>query len=158
MTREKKADYRWALNEMNNMYAELKVSIFVVIVTNMKRDLMNALWDVFSDVNHLLCLWHINKNVLVNCMKSFDTVETLKIFFFVWKLVIYVINFTEHHNNWINMHEKYNVTHFDCLNYLNIIYLRDYKRCFVRYFINQFLHFDITITFRNEREHAALKR
>jgi hypothetical protein len=56
------------------------------------------------------------------------------------------------------MHEKYDVTHFECLNYLNITYLRDYKRRFVRYFINQFLHFGITITFRGEKEHAALKR
>ena len=38
-----------------------------VIVTDRELALMNAVQTVFSESHNLLCIWYINKNVLVNC-------------------------------------------------------------------------------------------
>ena len=44
-----------------------------VIVTDRELALMNAVQTVFSESHNLLCIWHINKNVLVNCRPHFQT-------------------------------------------------------------------------------------
>jgi hypothetical protein len=56
------------------------------------------------------------------------------------------------------MNDAYNVTHSDCMNYLNEIYIRRYKTRFVRFYTNQKLHFDTIVTFREEDAHVKLKR
>jgi hypothetical protein len=42
--------------------------------------------------------------------------------------------------------------------YLIAIYIRDHRRRFVKTYINQMLHFETTMSFRNEIEHVQLKR
>jgi hypothetical protein len=32
---------------------------------------MKALGYTFLELNHLLCMWHVNMNVLANCWKHF---------------------------------------------------------------------------------------
>jgi hypothetical protein len=80
-------DYSWILQQLRALYAKLKLFDSIVIVTNMKRELMIVIDLNFSDVNHLLCLWHINHNVMINCKRAFDTKEEWDIFFADWKKV-----------------------------------------------------------------------
>jgi hypothetical protein len=42
--------------------------------------------------------------------------------------------------------------------YLYLIYIKDYRRRFVKCYTNQVLHFEITVISREEDEHAVLKR
>jgi hypothetical protein len=56
------------------------------------------------------------------------------------------------------MNDKYNLSHEDCMIYLYEIYIRDFRRRFVRCYINKILHFETTMTSRSENEHAMLKR
>ncbi len=44
------------------------------------------------------------------------------------------------------------------MKYLTAIYIRDHRRRFVKMYINQMLHFETTMSFRNEIEHAQFKR
>ncbi len=53
---------------------------------------------------------------------------------------------------------RYNFFHSDCINYLYDIYIMSYRRRFIKCYTNQMLHFDITITSRDEDVHAILKR
>ncbi|XP_028068684.1 uncharacterized protein LOC114271253 [Camellia sinensis] len=46
-----------------------------VIVTDRELALMNAIDNTFPNARHLLCRWHINKNVLMKCKKMFETKE-----------------------------------------------------------------------------------
>jgi hypothetical protein len=42
--------------------------------------------------------------------------------------------------------------------YLYLIYIRNYRRRFVKCYTNQILHFEITVISRKEDEHVVLKR
>ena len=48
--------------------------------------------------------------------------------------------------------------HFDCVQYFYNTYILDHKRRFVKCFIDQMLHFGITVTFKREGTYAILKR
>jgi hypothetical protein len=87
MQREIIADYIWVLQQLRALYVKLKLSDSTMIVTNMKRDLITFIDFIFVDVNHLLCLWHINNNVVINCKRHFNTKEEWDVFFSDWKSV-----------------------------------------------------------------------
>ncbi len=84
MTQKTIADYFWILNQLKAFYNQLKIFNSITIVIDMKRDLMQAINVIFSDTNYLLCLWHININVVVNCKRNFDINEAWNVFFSAW--------------------------------------------------------------------------
>jgi hypothetical protein len=108
----------------------------------------------FSFINHFLCLWHINNNVLINCKKNFNK-EEWTIFFAEWKKITYAQTEQTFWEMWKQFSIKYNDR--DVMKYLTIIYITHVKH-FVKCYINRVLHFDITTTSRDESEHATLKR
>jgi hypothetical protein len=78
MIRKKFDNYFWVLNQLKLLYKQLKLLNLIVFVTNMKKTLMNARYLIFSQFNHLFCIWHINNNVLINCKKEFATKKAWK--------------------------------------------------------------------------------
>jgi hypothetical protein len=64
----------------------------------------------------------------------------------------------EYKQMWDQFVDRYNLTHDKCINYLYDIYIRDFRRRFIKCYTNQVLHFDTTVTSRGERAHAVLKR
>jgi hypothetical protein len=107
MTRERLSDYIWAMKKLHALYDRLNLNHSVVFVIDMKRGLMLATREIFSIVNHLLCIWHINNNVLVNCKKSFDTKEAWDIFFIDWKKMIYSSSDRDYRDAWSEFSETY---------------------------------------------------
>ncbi len=89
MTHEETSDYFWMLQQLRIMYVDLKLLDLIVIIIDMKRELMNACESFFQDINHLLCLWHINKNVLTKCKFDFFSEESWNVFYLKWKLMMY---------------------------------------------------------------------
>jgi hypothetical protein len=53
---------------------------------------------------------------------------------------------------------RFNLSHLDCINYLYNIYIMNYRRCFIKCYINQMLHFDITMMSCDESFYAMLKQ
>jgi hypothetical protein len=119
---------------------------------------MNDCRLVFLKSNHLLCLWYINNNVLINCKKKFIIKETWEKFFNEWKTMIYAAFEFDYRDLWDKFVNCYNLFHDECINYLYEIYIRDYRRRFIKCYINQILHSDITMTSRDKNAHAVLKR
>ncbi|CAG8768119.1 15070_t:CDS:2, partial [Funneliformis caledonium] len=66
---EERIDYQWALTHVARLFDG--ISRPSVIVTDRELALMNAFEIIFSDSANLLCLWHINKNILKNCKPQF---------------------------------------------------------------------------------------
>ncbi len=151
------ANYLWILHQWRSLYAKLKLFDSIVIMIDMKRDLMNVIDTIFSIVNHILCLWHINNNVLINCKKSFNTKKEWDVFFAEWKTLIYASSKNEFNENWNVFFIKY-VSHDHCVKYLKFIYIANFRRRFLICYINKILHFEITTISRNEDDHAMLKR
>lgn len=158
MTQEKQEDYEWTLRQLKRLYAQLLFSDSMIIVIDMKRELMNVARFVFSNTSHLLCLWHINKNVMRNCKRQFDTKKTWETFIFDWNSIVYVSSRIDYETIWQQLNDAYYRTHEECLNYLRDIYILSFHRRFVKFQIDQVLHFETTTISRGEGEHAVLKR
>jgi hypothetical protein len=56
MTHEETSDYCEILQQLRFVYLELKLFVFIVIIIDMKRELMNVCESIFEIINHLLCL------------------------------------------------------------------------------------------------------
>ena len=41
------------------------------VVTDRELALMNTLDQIFPRTNHILCLWHVNMNILANCRQHY---------------------------------------------------------------------------------------
>ena len=59
-----------------------------VIVTDRELALMNAIERIFPDATHLLCRWHINKNVLAKCKKLLGTKDQWDVFNSAWNMLM----------------------------------------------------------------------
>ena len=75
MAHETQINYAWVLFQLSNLYAQLRLSNLIIIVTDMKFALIAAIEKTFPTVTHLLCIWHINNNVLVQCRKYHESQE-----------------------------------------------------------------------------------
>jgi histone-lysine N-methyltransferase SETD2 len=158
MIKEKIENYIWTLKQLKIIFKELQLSDLVVFVIDMKKRLMIVRFLIFFVFNHLLCIWHINNNVLIKCKKNFVIKEKWDTFFANWKEIMYVFSKSEYQNIWNRFSNKYNFSHSDCIEYLIETYIAHYHRRFVKCYIDQILHFETTMTSRNKDEHAALKR
>lgn len=80
--------YKWLLECVKDLYEYLDIPDLDVILTDAQNSLIWAITIVYLLVSHLLCLWHINKNVVVHCKKWFDN-ETWEEFLGIWYEVLY---------------------------------------------------------------------
>jgi hypothetical protein len=139
------------------LYIQLNISNSTVIVTDMKKNLMIVIETQFSRINHLLCIWHINKNVVTNCKRSFNKKEW-DVFFTEWNTIVYALLKQLLWELWDRFSVKYSDHDNDhVVKYLIIIYITHVQR-FAKCFSNRILHFNTTITSRDERRHAVMKR
>ena len=158
MIKEATSDYTWVLTQLRSVYRAMELPNPTIIVTDMERGLMTAIEDVFlsSTTNHLLCLWHINNNVIVNCKKHFDTKEAWNVFFTDWKSVLYASSESEFWKTWKRFSNQYQFQN-QCVSYLNETYI-PFRHRFVKCYTSTIMHFETTTTSRGEGGHAVLKR
>ena len=156
MAKEATSDYTWMLQQLRGMYDGMMLPNPIVIVTDMEKSLIAGIEDVFPATNHLLCLWHINNNVLTNCKKSFDTKEAWDSFFADWKTVVYASSEPEFLESWERFRIQYQGQD-QCVEYLNDIYI-PFRHRFVKCYTSMITHFETTTTSRGEGGHAVLKR
>ncbi len=136
MTHEETSDYFWMLQQLRIMYVDLKLLDLIVIIIDMKRELMNACESFFQDINHLLCLWHINKNVLTKCKFDFFSEESWNVFYLKWKLMMYSSSEEAFWSSWIDFIQKRRFINFDEMKYLINTYILDFRQRFIKTFIN----------------------
>ena len=70
---EREDCYSWALCILRKVIGNGVLPS--IIVTDREMTLMNAISIVFPGAKHLLCRWHINRNILAKCKKLFETKE-----------------------------------------------------------------------------------
>ena len=63
-----------------------------VIITDCELALMNAIESIFPVSSHLLCRWHIGKNILTKCKNLFRTSEKWDSFCSSWNVVLLAEN------------------------------------------------------------------
>ena len=158
---EQERDYYWALQQ-------LKISLDNstqprVIVTNRDLALMNAISTSFPDTAHLLCQWHIQKNILAKCRLSFtglpprpDGKDPWEIFQKDWTAVIRCLTVSEYERQWTYLKEAHRC-HIYPVKYLAETWI-PWKEKFVFAWTHQHLHLGTVVTSRVESAHATLKK
>jgi transposase-like protein len=64
MAKETKTFYNWALQCLLSIFSRHKIQLPDVVITDRKQALINSLANSFPDAHHMLCVWHIQKNIL----------------------------------------------------------------------------------------------
>ena len=70
---EREDNYTWALTRLKSVLDDSAMPR--VILSDRVLALINAIERVFPNAKHLLCRWHVNKNVIAKCKKLFATKE-----------------------------------------------------------------------------------
>jgi hypothetical protein len=68
---EKEGDYEWAMEAFRELMVKHGITEPLLIVTDREIALMNCLDTLFPSTPHILCVWHVNMNILANCRKLF---------------------------------------------------------------------------------------
>ena len=107
MKDENFSDYVWALEAMKELYESLQLQFSTVILSNDNKALASVITEIYDvdQMNHELCIWHIEKNMLKHCKsrRYFDINEKFEIFMRRFKNIIYVSTETILHKLWNNL-------------------------------------------------------
>ena len=138
MRNESEEHYCWVLNNLRRLFAESVVPS--TIVTDRELGLMKALDQIFPDSYHLLCRFHINKNVELMATREMGRNKGYGINFSrrVWKKLIDSLTVAEYDTNLAEI--QWEFQRFpNLLNYLNETWLV-YKERFVRAWTDRVFH------------------
>ena len=144
---EKEENYRWILRQLKSLYQFLSLSALTALITDCDKRLIIVIRKKYAIVNHLLCIWHINNNVLTNCKRQFVTTEKWKSFFDSWKIITKIFSFDEFNITWNSFQTTYNSSHSNCVSYILSTYIDSYKWKFVKYWTDQMFHFKSTVEY-----------
>ena len=97
LSAETEYEYVWALTEF------AKIAQPKVIITDREMSLMNAIRIVYPTCANLLCVWHINKNILANTKdNSWNIDEEFERFMKEWNQCIRSRTIDSFYSNWNN--------------------------------------------------------
>ena len=156
--------YEWALTCLQRIYGILDLSPPHTILTDKDKALMAALAVIFSGTKHLLCRWHHNENVKINCRKEFpsakeDNEEKEWVTFRDgWYHCLNAISEAEYNIRWEKFCDKYKESHPIALDYLNDNWQGQWLWKLAAFGTNTALHFFNTTTSRAEGAHALIKQ
>ena len=118
---------------------------------------MRALALTFPLSAHLLCVWHISKNILSKCKKNFSTNDDWEEFIFEWKTVISSRTPDSFEAAWKKFQTKFSFNQKKSINYIEETWLV-HKEKFVQAYVDKHMHLGSRATSRIEGAHAILKR
>lgn len=151
LQRETQEFFEWALSAFKRSIAvEPKV-----VLTDCDEACMSAITAVFlGSVGHL-CTWHVNKNILKNCRKYFETQANWESFEKGWNRVMYSNTVALYESNWAEFQVEFELYKL-ALEYLAKQWIV-YKEKIVACFTNRAAHLGCRATSRVEGNHHHLK-
>nr|XP_011463603.1 PREDICTED: protein FAR1-RELATED SEQUENCE 2-like [Fragaria vesca subsp. vesca] len=156
MSKEAEDNYTWALSRLKIILGG-NDSMPEVIVTDRELALMKAVHQVFPETRHILCKWHISKNVLKKCKASFATKAGWEMFITDWNSLVDSLTEDDYLRNLAALEVKY-FAYAKEMNYLKTTWLNKYKELFVAAWTSKYMHLGARTSNRVESAHAKLKR
>ncbi|XP_074277536.1 uncharacterized protein LOC141601165 [Silene latifolia] len=153
LNKENVEDYIWALEIFLEMIGPSSQPL--VMVSDRNTTLMKAIACVFPRTTHLLCIWHIQKNIVAKCKNQFTNDEDWDMFLSTWNAVMYAETEASFYEAWHLIELLYKEKHIIQF-YLKETWL-PYKEKFVTAWIDTYPHFGNRVSSRAEGAHAKLK-
>ena len=154
LLKEEIEDYKWALTQVRGLFDGITMP--EVIVTDRDPALVSAVATIFPMAQHLLCLWHIEKNILTNCKKQFKSDDKWQEFLQAWTALCRMADATEFEAQWHKLLDSFKDVHA-ATSYLEKTWL-PHKEKFMAAWTCKSLHFGNTSTSAVEGAHSALKK
>ena len=75
-----KDSYHWMLSRIHELYTHIgqEEGPEVILSTDNEDAVIASLKEVMPSSHHMLCIWHINKNIMAQAIKYFPDSEQLK--------------------------------------------------------------------------------
>jgi hypothetical protein len=154
MHNEATESYIWALR---TFFSFLKTSEHhPVLCTDRDLALLNAIETVCPLSPHILCIWHINKNVTAKTKGSFATSDEFDEFFSLWIKLVHSPTEDEYDKRLTGLESTYS-QYPSVIRYLKDVWLI-HKEKFVVAWTRQHLHLGNAATSRVEGSHAFIKK
>jgi histone-lysine N-methyltransferase SETD2 len=154
MQNEQEESYKWTLKIFFSWLNPLPFP--PVLCTDRDLALLGAIKSIYPRSPHLLCVWHINKNVLAKTKQYFSSNEEFEAFITSWKDLINSSTTVEYKDRLAKFETSFSLAPA-ALRYVKDTWLT-YKEMFVRAWIGQYLHLGNWATSRVEGSHAVLKK
>ena len=140
-------DYLWALERLKSLYQIGQIQPPSIILTDYAEACMSAVDICFPDSVSLLCLWHANKAVAINCRPKFlapklgldieDNSEgKWQAFFSHWHSIIYSPNEAIFNQRVQELEDQYLPNYINEVVYLKSTWLSPYKQKLVKAWVN----------------------
>src|SRR5438067_13835898 len=81
-----------------------------VVITDREMALINACKRVFSGTTRLLCIWHVEKNILTHAAEVFEKGTARDEFMKAWTKVVQSTSTQVYEDNWNTLQDTYNDT------------------------------------------------
>jgi hypothetical protein len=153
LSQETEINYSWALRCIGRLFDGIDPPR--VIVTDRELALMNAIKVVFPQTSNLLCIWHINKNLVANCKQLFADNTSWDGFLNHWNLLIAAPTENDYDSRWRAMQRAF-VSNDRALAYIESVWL-PHRKAFISAWADRYLHLGNKATSRGEGAHAILK-
>ena len=108
---------------------------------------MNAIQKIFPSARHLLCRWHISKNVMTKCKNMFETLQKCKNFNHEWNSVEYSSSEIQYDERLKSLLKEFS-SYPDAVKYVMDTWLVPYKEKFVAAWTDTCMHYGNVITNR----------
>ncbi|XP_028073557.1 uncharacterized protein LOC114275753 [Camellia sinensis] len=134
---ERVDNYAWVLTILRDVMDGFVVP--TIIVTDRELALINSIQKIFLSGRHLLCRWHISKNVLTKCKKIFETQQKWEKFNHEWNSLVYS-SFEIQCNERLKSLLKEFSSYLDAVKYVMDTWLVPYKDKFVAAWTDTCMH------------------
>jgi hypothetical protein len=154
MQNEQEESYTWALRAFFSFLDPLPFQ--PVLCTDRDLALLAAIETICPAYPHLLCIWHINKNVTANIKQYFSKGDDYEEFIQLWNQLIHSATEDEYNKRLSEIEGKYGIV--PCaLRYIKETWLI-FKEKFIVAWTRQHLHLGNSATSRVEGSHSFLKK
>nr|XP_011459501.1 PREDICTED: uncharacterized protein LOC105349985 [Fragaria vesca subsp. vesca] len=154
MQKEEQEDYEWALEMFSKLLGFGDHPL--AIITDRELALMKAIEVVFPMTPNLLCIWHIEKNIVAHCKSQFKEKADWVAFMSSWVALVKSWNVALFNEAWNRFQIEYK-DYAKVLTYIEKTWL-PWKEKFVVAWTGQISHFSNSVTSRAEGAHATIKR
>ncbi|XP_028096113.1 uncharacterized protein LOC114296028 [Camellia sinensis] len=150
---ERVNNYAWVLATLRDVMDGFVVP--TIIVTDRELALMNATQKIFPSGRHLLCRWHISKNVLTKCKKMFETQQKWEKFNHEWNSLVYSSSEIQYDERLKSLLKEFS-SYSDAVKYVMDTWLVPYKDKFVAAWTDTCMHCGNVTTNRELRGNVSI--